>query len=275
MSIRRGRSVPDTSAARPCRVPDPSARSGARGRSLFAATVARQAHRPASQTERHHEQCRTPWSTSRSPQTTLERAYAFYATLFGWGMIQPMPEIDYTFVTGPTPVDDGGRRRSPASSTAACSSATRICRVRSSRSTSTTSTRRSRRVAERRVDSVGEKTAVGDMGFAAYFTDPEGNVMGLWQTAGDGRMTAGRPPGRERPLVYPAELTYPCCLPALGELGEIPPHEGLALSIRDRLGPLRPARSGPDSPAATPGRRSAPISDRARAGANLCDGGFA
>ena len=27
------------------------------------------------------------------------------------------------------------------------------------------------------------KMPVGDMGFAAYFTDPEGNVMGLWETA--------------------------------------------------------------------------------------------
>jgi hypothetical protein len=26
------------------------------------------------------------------------------------------------------------------------------------------------------------KQAVGDMGFTAYFTDSEGNLMGLWQT---------------------------------------------------------------------------------------------
>lgn len=31
---------------------------------------------------------------------------------------------------------------------------------------------------------VGEKLPVGDMGFAAYFTDSEGNLMGLWQNAG-------------------------------------------------------------------------------------------
>ena len=30
---------------------------------------------------------------------------------------------------------------------------------------------------------VAGKTAVGDMGFAAYVTDPEGNVVGLWETA--------------------------------------------------------------------------------------------
>ncbi len=29
---------------------------------------------------------------------------------------------------------------------------------------------------------VGEPQQVGDMGIAAYFTDSEGNLMGLWQT---------------------------------------------------------------------------------------------
>ena len=38
------------------------------------------------------------------------------------------------------------------------------------------------------IEQLGGKTvrpreAVGDMGFAAYFTDSEGNLMGLWQTA--------------------------------------------------------------------------------------------
>ncbi len=28
---------------------------------------------------------------------------------------------------------------------------------------------------------VEKKSAVGDMGFTAYFSDPEGNVIGLWQ----------------------------------------------------------------------------------------------
>ncbi len=34
---------------------------------------------------------------------------------------------------------------------------------------------------------VGEKMSLGDMGFAAYFKDTEGNVVGLWQ-AGAGQM---------------------------------------------------------------------------------------
>jgi hypothetical protein len=31
---------------------------------------------------------------------------------------------------------------------------------------------------------------------------------------------------RERSPAYPKELTYPCCRQALGELGELSPHEG-------------------------------------------------
>ena len=39
------------------------------------------------------------------------------------------------------------------------------------------------------VESLGGRTArgslpVGDMGYAAYFADTEGNVVGLWQNAG-------------------------------------------------------------------------------------------
>jgi predicted enzyme related to lactoylglutathione lyase len=33
---------------------------------------------------------------------------------------------------------------------------------------------------------VAPKTPVGDMGFAAYVRDPEGNVIGLWETASTG-----------------------------------------------------------------------------------------
>jgi predicted enzyme related to lactoylglutathione lyase len=40
----------------------------------------------------------------------------------------------------------------------------------------------------RKVESAGGKTVtarmpVGDMGFTGYFTDTEGNLIGLWETA--------------------------------------------------------------------------------------------
>ena len=35
----------------------------------------------------------------------------------------------------------------------------------------------------------------------------------------------------QRPPMHPTELTCPCCLPALGEFSEMPPHGGLAGSL--------------------------------------------
>ena len=39
----------------------------------------------------------------------------------------------------------------------------------------------------------------------------------------------------ERPPAHPTELTDPCCLPALGELGEMSPHGGLPRSLGERV----------------------------------------
>ena len=38
--------------------------------------------------------------------------------------------------------------------------------------------------------------------------------------------------GHEGPLAHPTEVTDPCCLPALGELGDVSPREGLTSTIR-------------------------------------------
>ena len=38
------------------------------------------------------------------------------------------------------------------------------------------------RIADHGGAAVGETMDVGDMGIAGYFTDCEGNLMGLWQT---------------------------------------------------------------------------------------------
>lgn len=116
------------------------------------------------------------------PYDDADRARAFYRDVFGWA-IQPVPEFDYNFVqTGPTGDDGmpgevgyigGGmfHRQDPvrlpvitidvADMTAALAS-----------------------VAEHGGAAVGEPQQVGDMGIAAYFTDSEGNLMGLWQSLG-------------------------------------------------------------------------------------------
>jgi hypothetical protein len=49
-----------------------------------------------------------------------------------------------------------------------------------------------------------------------------------------------RKTGNRRPLAHPPELTYPCCLPALGEFGEVVPHEGSTPSLTDLGCPAEP-----------------------------------
>lgn len=109
-----------------------------------------------------------------------DRARAFYEKAFGWG-ITPIPEMDYTMVsTGPTgeqgPSEPGYIGGGMLARTEASSGPVIVLDVADIDD------------ALAKVEELGGKTLqprqqVGDMGFAAYFTDPEGNVMGLWQNA--------------------------------------------------------------------------------------------
>jgi predicted enzyme related to lactoylglutathione lyase len=110
-----------------------------------------------------------------------DRARSFYRDVFDW-TIQPMPEMDYTIVsTGPTsdqgmPAEPGYigggmfQRQDPIDRpviTLAVDDIDATLAVIESKGGST----------------VAKKEAVGEMGFAAYFTDSEGNLMGLWESA--------------------------------------------------------------------------------------------
>jgi alpha-1,6-mannosyltransferase len=48
------------------------------------------------------------------------------------------------------------------------------------------------------------------------------------------------------PLAHPPEPTYPCCLPALGELGGIAPHEGSATTVSAAADSARTVHNEPD-----------------------------
>ena len=111
-----------------------------------------------------------------------DRPRTFYRDVFGW-QIQPMPEMDYTIVsTGPAGEDGmpgepgyigGGmfQREGELDRPVITIDVDDIDKALAT-------------VEQHGGSAVGEKLEVGDMGFAAYFKDSEGNLMGLWQNKG-------------------------------------------------------------------------------------------
>jgi predicted enzyme related to lactoylglutathione lyase len=115
------------------------------------------------------------------PYDDGDRARGFYREAFGW-QLQSMPGMGYTLVssgpsddTGPTEpgfINGGMMSRDDSPSAAPIL----VIDVDSIDDTLD------------RIGRLGGKTLrarepVGDMGFAAYLADPEGNVIGLWETA--------------------------------------------------------------------------------------------
>lgn len=115
------------------------------------------------------------------PADDLERAQGFYRDAFGWS-INPMPEMQYTMVsTGPVGEDTRPSERGVINGGLAARSGPLAAPV-------VTIGVDDVDAALQKVEELGGKTVqgkmpVGDMGFAAYFQDTEGNTVGLWQNA--------------------------------------------------------------------------------------------
>ncbi len=114
------------------------------------------------------------------PHDDAERARSFYREAFGWD-VQSLPDMGYTIVStgpagdqGPTEpgyINGGMLQRSELSRAPVLTIAVEdidaaLATVESHGGTT-----------------VRGRLPVGKMGFAAYFTDSEGNVMGLWENA--------------------------------------------------------------------------------------------
>jgi predicted enzyme related to lactoylglutathione lyase len=115
------------------------------------------------------------------PADDVGRAKEFYGSVFGW-QLQDMPEMDYTIIqttdvdpqthmpTEPGAINGGLMRRSDAT-----------------RSPVLTIDVDSIDDALKQVEAAGggvvqPRTEIPGMGAYAYFTDPEGNTLGLWET---------------------------------------------------------------------------------------------
>ena len=109
-----------------------------------------------------------------------DRARAFYQNAFGWS-VMPIPEMSYTMVsTGPTgeqgptePGYIGGGMMQRSAGFQGPVITVDVDDIDASLA----------KVQELGGTTVRPRQEVGQMGFTAYFTDPEGNLMGLWQSA--------------------------------------------------------------------------------------------
>ena len=112
-----------------------------------------------------------------------DRARTFYREAFGW-QVTTLPDMDYTMVTtgpsdpekGPTEpgfINGGMFQRSEQFEGKAPNIVIDVPSIDEAL----------RGIAAAGGKTVTEKMPVGDMGFAGYFTDTEGNLMGLWETA--------------------------------------------------------------------------------------------
>jgi uncharacterized protein len=112
-----------------------------------------------------------------------ERANSFYASAFGW-QVMPMPDMGYTIVTtGPSgdagPTDPGfinGGMFKRDDEVRAPNIVIDVPDIEAAL----------KAVGDAGGSTVSERQAVGEMGFAAYFRDTEGNLVGLWQNAPTG-----------------------------------------------------------------------------------------
>ncbi len=113
------------------------------------------------------------------PADDLSRAQTFYQDAFGWN-INTMPELQYAMVST-TPTDDSGMPTEPGGINGGM-----LKRQMPIMNPVVTINVDDMDAAMKRVEELGgkclgDKAAVGDMGYAAYFTDTEGNTLGLWQ----------------------------------------------------------------------------------------------
>lgn len=117
------------------------------------------------------------------PVDNAARARQFYNTTFGWKMNE-IPEMHYTQI-GTVEADQMGVRGTPKEPGAINGGMVERRRELVESPTIYVSVKNIDQVAATIEKSGGKimkpKTAVGNIGLAAYFKDTEGNVIGLWQ----------------------------------------------------------------------------------------------
>jgi uncharacterized protein len=115
------------------------------------------------------------------PAANVKRAKEFYTKAFGW-QINDFPGMNYAMV-GTTDSDENGMPKNPGAINGGM-----LKRQKPVSTPVITVDVEDIDASLKEIKKLGgtvsrKKEPVGDMGFAAYFKDTEGNVIGLWQRA--------------------------------------------------------------------------------------------
>jgi predicted enzyme related to lactoylglutathione lyase len=118
------------------------------------------------------------------PVDDLERAKEFYRSSFGWDLTtMQMGEGEYT-MAGTTPVGEDQRPTEPGAINGGLTQRTADIPAPVITISVDSIDATLKDVESGGGSTVQPRTAIPGMGAFAYFKDPEGNVMGLWEVAG-------------------------------------------------------------------------------------------
>lgn len=118
------------------------------------------------------------------PADDVARAEEFYRSAFGWNL-NAMPDVGYTMVST-TPTDEQGAPKDPGAINGGMFKRESTINTPIITIDVDDIDKALETISSNGGSTVQGKESVMDMGFSAYFKDSEGNLMGLWQTAGPG-----------------------------------------------------------------------------------------
>lgn len=112
------------------------------------------------------------------PAEDMGRAESFYSNVFGWEMGEDMGG---TRLVSTTEVDNGGMSSTPGAINGDIFKRDELLNKPLVVITVPNIDEHLEKIKNANGEIVVAKTAVGDMGWCAYFKDTEGNVLGIWE----------------------------------------------------------------------------------------------
>jgi predicted enzyme related to lactoylglutathione lyase len=113
------------------------------------------------------------------PVDNLDRAQKFYKPTFGW-QLNYVKEMDYTIIQT-TEVDEKNMPKKPGSINGGMMKRSKNVNAPVVTISVASIDDALAKIEKNGGKAIGKKMEVENMGWSAYFKDPEGNVIGLWQ----------------------------------------------------------------------------------------------